>query len=299
MDRCRPCPKRPDDRRRASTPVRAATTLLALFLCAAATAQEPPKNQGGRDGGEGRAIHFVRWRKSAEHAAVYNAAWRALEPHLVDLGRRRLVDFDGDPAKARAYFAEQKDVALVVAFGAEAAAAARAAFAEAGAGGSGGTPPPEPPVIEVSESLAADVVLRVDRERLALLVKLMKARAKVALFGPADEKLADLETRRCLTAKDAEGCDLAWVAEGGSLPDGVAIPVVATAMDLPATLSVRPDSASAGMKVASLVVGKLRDGREPGRQHVARLHVAVDLGAKGSDVDLKLLAHADAVRRGP
>jgi len=273
---------------------------VALLACSLALAQEPPRSpEGGRDSGEGRAIHFVRWRKSAEHAAVYHAAWRALEPHLVDLGRRRLVDFDGDPAKARAYFAAQKDVALVVAFGAEAATAARSALAEAGTGGALGTPPPKPPVIEVSESPTADVVLRVDRERLALLVKLMKARARIALYGPADEKLADLETKRCLTAKDAEGCDVAWVAEGGSLPEGVAIPVVTTAMDLPGTLSVRPDSTSAGMKVASLVVRMLRDGREPERQHVARLHVTVDLGATGSDVDLKLLAHADAVRRGP
>jgi hypothetical protein len=195
------------------------------------------------------------------------------------------VDFDGDPEKARAYFAAQKDVALVVAFGEKAAAAARAA-------------PKGPPVLEVSESPAADVVLRVDRERLAVLVKLLRTKARIALFGPLDEKLSDLETRRCLSAEDARGFDLAWVAEGGTLPAGVRLPVVATAMDVPATLSVRPDSASAGLKVASLVVRKLRDGRDFERQHVARLHVTVDLGAGKSDVDLKLLAHADAVRRG-
>jgi hypothetical protein len=256
-----------------------------LLACAAGFAQEPRSPEGGRDTGEGRAIHFVRWHKSAEAGTIYNAAWRALEPHLLDLGRRRLVDFDGDPGKARAYFAGAKDVALVVAFGAEAAAAARVA-------------PPHPPVIEVSESPEADVVLRVDRGRLAVLVKLLRAQAKVALFGPIGEKLADLETRRCETAADARGCELAWVAEGGSLPEGVTLPVVATAMDVPATLAVRPDPTSAGLKVASLVVGKLRDGREVARQHVARLHVTVDLGAAGgSEVDLKLLAHADAVRR--
>jgi hypothetical protein len=101
-----------------------------------------------------------------------------------------------------------------------------------------------------------------------------------------------------VAAADANGCDVAWVAEGGALPEGVPLPVVSTAMDQPATVSVRPDSTSAGFKVASLVVGKLRDGRDPGRQHVGRLHVTVDLGLGGSDVDLKLLAHADAVRRG-
>jgi hypothetical protein len=69
-------------------------------------------------------------------------------------------------------------------------------------------------------------------------------------------------------------------------------------MDVPATLSVRPDATSAGMKVASLVVRKLRDGREFERQRVARLRVTVDLGAMPStEVDPKLLAHADAVRR--
>ncbi len=256
-----------------------------LLACGAGLAQEPGSPKGGRDTGEGRAIHFVRWHKSAEAGAIYNAAWRALEPHLLDLGRQRLVDFDGDPEKARAYFAQAKDVALVVAFGVEAAEAARAL-------------PPKPPVLEVSESPTADVVLRVDRERLAVLVKLLRAKARVALFGPVEEKLSDLETKRCETAADAGGCDLAWVAEGGVLPEGVALPVVATAMDVPATLSVRPDATSAGMKVASLVVRKLRDGREFERQRVARLRVTVDLGAMpATEVDPKLLAHADAVRR--
>jgi len=258
---------------------------LALLACSLVLAQEPPRNpEGGRDGGEGPSILFVRWRKSAETGAVYLAAWRALEPHLVNLGRKRLVDFDGDPEKARDYFAREKDVALVVAFGAEAARAV----------------PPGPPVIEVSVSPTADVVLRVGREQLAVLVKLFHAKAKVALFGPVDEKLADLETVRCTTAEDAGGCDLAWVAEGGTLPEGLHIPVVTTAIDVPATLTVRPDSTSAGLKIASLIVGKLRDGKDFTQQHVARLHVTVDLGAAPeATVDLRLLAHADAVRRGP
>jgi hypothetical protein len=285
------------------SPCRRLLALFALLACplAPAPAQDAPRNpEGGRDGGEGRAIHFVRWRKSAETAAVYNAAWRALEPHLLDLGRKRLVDFDADPAKASSYFAEQKDVAMIVAFGAEAADAARAAVAVAERNGGGaGAAPPGPPVLEVSERPTADVVLRVDRERLAVLVKLLHTRAKVALFGPVDETLADLETRRCQTAADAKGCDVAWVSEGGSLPDGVTLPVVSTAIDVHGTITVRPHASSAGQKVASLIVGKLRDGREPVRQHVARQHVAVDLGAAPTEIDLRLLAHADAVRRGP
>lgn len=272
------------DRSLAARPLRVFLTLLA---CSLALAQEPLKNpEGGRDGGQGPAIHFVRWRKSQETADIYLAAWRALEPHLVDLARRRLVDFDGDPAKANAYFGKERDIKFIVAFGKEAAEAARK--------GAPGTP-----LVEVSEAPDADVVLRVDRTRLAVLVKLLRARAKVALFGPVDEKLADLETRRCTTAADAKGCDVAWVSEGGALPVGLEIPVVTTAPDVPATVTVRPNATSAGLKVASLIVGKLRDGKEPTQQHVARLHVAVDLGAAPQEVDLRVLAHADAVRRGP
>jgi hypothetical protein len=256
--------------------------VVCLLACVAAAAQE-----GGRDtGGAGRAIHFVRWQRSVEAGAIYLAAWQALEPHLLDVGRHRLVDFDGDAGRARAYFAGAKDAALVVAFGEGAAGAARAAL-------------PKVPVIEVSESPQADVVLRVDRERLSSLVKLLRPRAKVALFGPADETLPGFETKRCATALDAAGCDLAWVAEGGALPEGVKAPVVATAPDVPGALTVRPDPKGAGLRAAALVVGRLRDGRDVVPQRVARLHVAIDLGAAAGEVPLVLLARADAVRRAP
>jgi hypothetical protein len=108
--------------------------------------------------------------------------------------------------------------------------------------------------------------------------------------------------KRCATAAEAADCDVAWVAEGGTLPAGVKPPVVATAPDVPAALTVRPSSEGAGRKVAALVVGKLRDGREFAPQRLARLHVAVDLGAAraaGYEVPLVLLARADAVRRAP
>ncbi len=264
--------------------------LCCLLVCATGFAQEPPSPEGGRDTGEGRAIHFVRWQKSAEAGAIYNATWRALEPHLVDIGRRRLVDFDGDPGRAGAYFAAAKDAAIVVAFGAPAAKAARAAL-------------PGTPVIEVSDSPGADMVLRVDRERLAALLKVFQPGArKVAVFGPVEEKLPDLEAKPCATAADAAGCDIAWVAEGGALPDGVRVPVVATSADATAALTVRPDPAGAGLKVAALVVLKLRDGKDPTPQRVTRLQVTVDLDAAraaGHEVPLLLLARADAVRRAP
>jgi hypothetical protein len=263
--------------------------LLAPLSGVAFAQDSSPKNpEGGRQGG-GDEIQFVRWQKSPETGAIYLAAWRALEPHLVDLGRHRLVDFDGSREKALDYFRGKKDVKIIVAFGREAAKVSREAC-------------PGVAVIEVSEYPEADVVLRVDRARLAILVKLLHARAKVALFGPIDEKLADLDTKWCHTAADAKGCDVAWVAEGGSLPEGVDLPVVSTAIDVPAMLTVRPDATDAGLKVASLIVGKLRDGKDLERQHVARTHVVVDLGItpdKSRDLDLRLLAHADAVRRTP
>lgn len=263
-----------------------------LLLCATALAQDSsPKNpEGGRDSQEGPGIHFVRWQKSVEAGAIYLSAWRGLEPHLVDLGRRRLVDFEGDAGRAGAYFAAEKQVAIVVAFGAPAADAARKAL-------------PGTPVIEVSDSPTADVVLRVDRERLAILLGLFQPRArKVAVFGPGEERLMGFDTKPCTTAADALGCDVAWVAEGGTLPEGVKLPVVATATDVPAALTVRPDPDGAGLKVAALVVGKLRDGKDVTPQHVSRLQVTVDLDAAraaGLEVPLSFLARADVVRRAP
>jgi len=257
-----------------------------LVLCAAAFAQD-----SGRDTGEGRSIHFVRWERSAETAAVYDAAWRALEPHLVgEVGRRRLVTFDGDADRAREYFAGARDAAFIVAFGPQAASAAREAL-------------PRIPVIEVSQSTEADVILRADRERLADLMRLFMPDArKVAVFGAADEALKGFETVACRTAADAAGCDLGWVTEGASVPEGLAIPVVSTAADAPGALTVRPDPAGAGLKVAALVVGKLRDGREPTPQYVSRQWVGVDLGAARAvdyEVPLRALAWADYVRRAP
>jgi len=284
------------ERSRASRPLRVLLTLLAWSV---ALAQEPPGNpEGGRDGGEGRAIHFVRWRKSAETAAVYNAAWRALEPHLVDIGRRRLVDFDGDPEKARAYFAGAKDVALVVAFGAEAAAAARSALAEAGTGGPGDPAPGAP----------RDRSLRVaDRGRRAPRGpgtprrpreaspcagegRALRARRGEAL-GPRDEALRHRRGRERLRRRVG--------LRGREPPRGRRAAGRLDGARRPRDRHGPPRCHECRGKLASLVVGKLRDGREPTPQHVHRLHVAVDLDAAPGEVDLRLLAHADAVRRGP
>ena len=79
-----------------------------LLLGALALAQD----EGGRDTGQGEnAVLFVGWRESAETGAVWLSAWRALEPHFGVMSRRRLIDFGGDAAKARAFFARSANAA--------------------------------------------------------------------------------------------------------------------------------------------------------------------------------------------
>ncbi|MHC4550620.1 MAG: hypothetical protein ACYTEZ_17805 [Planctomycetota bacterium] len=272
--------------------------LLAPLLCA----------QGGRDAGRtGRAILFVRMQRTAESGDIYRAAWSALEPHFVDqVNRRRLADFDGDANRARAYFAQHEDVVLVVAFGEKTARLTREIL-------------PRTPVLEVSPSPAAHVSVRVDRERLARLLKTFHPRARRVWVVGGHETLRDLETRA-----EPEGCDLAWANEGAAFrradlretlnaatpPRGTLgallwrrIPIVSTSETLPAgtaVLTVRPDPTAAGLKVAVQVLRKLRDRRPFETMRVAQLRVEVDLRAARRvdyDVSLKLLARADVVRR--
>ncbi|MHC4729908.1 MAG: hypothetical protein ACYS6Z_04850, partial [Planctomycetota bacterium] len=218
--------------------------------------------QGGRDSGTtGRAILFVRWERTDESHAIWVAAWRALEPHFVgQVNRRRLASFDGDEKKARAFFAQHKDVVLVVAFGAEAARVTRKIL-------------PETPVLEVSPGRSAHVSTRVDRERFARLLLAFHPRARrIAVLGPA-ERLADYEI--------SPRGELAWVPEEGAAKT-VAVPLVTTSSAVPkgvAALTVRPDPQSAGLKVAALVVRKLRDGKPFREERASRLRITVDLGA--------------------
>jgi hypothetical protein len=262
---------------------------LPVLLAAAAAL-----GQGGRDSGGGKTVLFVRFERTAETGDIWLAAWSALEPHLAGrVTRERLAQFDGDETAGRAYLARFPETVLIVALDARAAALARDAR-------------PDVPVLEASPRAEADVVLRVDRERLAPLVRRCAPDARrIALFGAADESLAGFEVKRCATAADARGCDLAWVAEDGAWPEGLdaAMPVLSTSpLDRGRpVLLVRPDAVGAGQKIASLVVGRLRESRPFDRRTIARLHVTVDLDAAhrtGFVVPLPMLARADAVRRG-
>jgi hypothetical protein len=239
--------------------------------------------QGGRDSGTtGRAILFVRWTRTDESHDIFMAAWRALEPHFVgQVNRRRLASFDGDAKKAHAYFAQHKDVVLVVAFGAEAARVTREVL-------------PKKPVLEVSPEKSAHVSTRVDRDRLARLLMAFHPRARQILVLGPPERLAGFEA-------SPQG-ELAWVPEQGAARP-VKVPLVTTSPAAPkdvAALTVRPDPDGVGLKVAALVLRKLRDGKPFRRERVSRLRVTVDLraaAAAGHEVPLKFLAKADVVRR--
>jgi len=239
--------------------------------------------QGGRDSGTtGRAVLFVRWTRTDESHDIWSAAWRALEPHFAgQINRRRLASFDGDEKKARAYFAEHKDTVLVVAFGADAARVTRKIR-------------PGTPVLEVSPGKSAHVSTRVDRERFARLLLAFHPRARrITVLGPP-ERLPNFEV--------SAGGDLAWVPEEGAAKP-VAVPLVTTSSAVPkgvAALTVRPDPRSAGLKVAALVVRKLRDRKPFREERVSRLRITVDLDAArrvGYEVPLNFLARADVVRR--
>jgi len=262
-----------------------------LLLVAAAL---PAQEDGGRDGGEqAHAIHFVRWHRSPESGEIYRSAWQSLEPHLVGVvGRQRLVDFEGDAARARAYFTAHADAALIVAFGAEAAAEARKAL-------------PATPVVEVSGAPGAQVSTVVDPARLAAVLQRFAPKARtVGLLGGREAPLPGFAVKPCATAAEADGCDLAWVRDDAA-PSAVHVPLVSTGEFVPeghAVLTVRPDPRVAGWKVAALVVENLRDGKPLTRQTIERLYVTVDLdAARAADyrVPLDLLARADAVRRAP
>lgn len=258
-----------------------------LALCAALAGAQ---DEGGRDtGAAGPVVVFVRSRRTAETGAIYDATWKALEPHFGALSRRRLFDSDGDPRRAEEYRRENGAAVLAVAFDAEAAR--------------GWEPVPvlrvEPP--------------RTDRARLASWFRTFRRGAtRVALFGPPEE-LEGLETRPCASAADAKGCDLAWIPEGSPADaralrrelDPLGIPLVATSPlvgEGVAALVVRPEPASVGLDLAAVVLRRVRDGKPLRPLSVRRLRVTVDLAAAraaGHEVPLSALARADVVRGGP
>jgi len=253
---------------------------------------------GGRDTGRGaRPVIFVRWQRSFESAEIYRAAWRALEPHFGLFTRRRLMDFEADPGRARRVLRANADAVIAVAFGKRSADVARAEFAGAAV-----------LVLEISSAPTAQVRTLVDRERFGRLLRRFSPRAgRVAVWSPRAETLVGWE----LQAGDPKGCDLAWVAEGAHVDlgplrkrlDKLRIPLVVTdSRDAVAAMTVRPDPADIGRKLAAAILHRLRTGKLPAPAKVERLHVGVDLGAAraaGRRVPLELLARADEVRRAP
>jgi hypothetical protein len=250
-----------------------------LLLVASLFAQD----FGGRDPGVGHPpVAFVRWRPSAESKAVFDTAWRALEPFYDILSKRRLVNFDEDAARARELILKSRDAVLFVALDQESAGCVREVL-------------PEASVLEVSPGELASVATRVDRGRLAALLRRFDPAAKrVTVVSPRAEQLPRFET-------GPDG-DLVWIAEGGHLEGRAKAPVVSTAPRLApgvAVLTVRPDPRSVGWRLAALVVKKIRDDVSFERTDVARLFVTVDLRAAqaaGYRVPLGMLARADAVR---
>jgi len=88
----------------------------ALLLLAA-----PLLAQGGRDTGEGAPlVLFVRSERTTESKEIYDAAWKALEPHFGRLARERLYAFDGEKRRAEVFFAGHREYRTVVCFDDEA-----------------------------------------------------------------------------------------------------------------------------------------------------------------------------------
>jgi hypothetical protein len=267
---------------------------MAALVCA--------QDVGGRDRGEGKnPVLFVRWQRLSESQAIYDAAWAALEAHFGVLSRRRLHSFDRDPERARTYLAANKDAAIVVAFDAPSAKAVSAQLKGAA-------------LLQVGSGPPAQVLAITDRVHFAGMLRRFSPEAKrVALFGDTAETLPGLEVVPCTSAASAKGCDLAWIPEGSGADaralrkdlDRMGIPLVTTSGEVPsdaAALSVRPDPAGLGRKLAAEVLAHVREKRPFQTVRVRRTRVVVDLRAARAanhDVPLRVLARADVVRRSP
>jgi len=274
--------------------MRALSTAI-LVVAGAALAQD----SGGRDTGKGAPpILFVRSARTAESAAIYRAAWKALEPYYGVMSRERMFNFDGEPNRANRFFAEHPNPKLVVAFDPQAAK----------------WTPKRHAVLRVGPEADAIVDTRADRTLLARLLRRFRPLArKVGVFGLADEKLAGFKVVPCKEAKDARDCDIAWVTEDARVDgrklraelDALGVPLVSTSATLPETIAavtVRPDPRGLGLQLAAQILEYARSGRAFKRVRIARHRVVVDLNAARAAkvrVPLALLARADVVRRTP
>ena len=134
-----------------------------LLLCAL-----PAHAQGGRDTGRGAPlVLFVRSERTAESKEIYDAAWKALEPHFGVLARERLYAFDGERRRAELFFAKHAAYRTVVCFDEQA----------------------RDWVPKRDRAVLVDP--RADRREIARVIRLLRPLARrVFVLGKPDEKLA-------------------------------------------------------------------------------------------------------------
>jgi len=224
--------------------------------------------QGGRDTGEGAPlVLFVRSERTGESKEIYDAAWKALEPHFGVLARERLFAFDGEKRRAELFFAGHREYRTVVCFDEESRRWC-----------------PDPKKVVVVES-------RTDRREVARVIRLLRPLArKVFVLGDAKESLPGFEI-----VPRREDADVAWVTEDFRGEIGkLGIPLVSTSARFDGVVTVRPDPRGVGLQLAAQLLAQ-----RPDRHPVTRQRVVVDMDAADARIPLRLLARADIVRRTP
>jgi len=239
------------------------TRLAPLLLLSA-----PLYAQGGRgDSGEGAPlVLFVRSERTTESKEIYDAAWKALEPHFGKLARERMKNLDGERRRAEVFFAGHPRYRTVVCFDA------------------------------ASKELCPDgdkVVLvepRADRREVGRVIRLLRPLARrVYVFGQKEE-LPGFEL-----VDDPAEADVAWVTEDhhGKLPE-LNAPLVSTSPRHDGVVTIRPDPRGVGLQLAAQLLYARKE-----RRPVTRQRVVVDMGAARRRLPLRLLARADLLRRAP
>ncbi len=254
-----------------------------LVLAITAVAPEVVFAEGGRETGKGAPlVLFVRSARTEESKAIYDAAWKALEPYFGLLARKRLFAFDGDPKRARAFFAQHKNSRYVVSFDVKATA------------------------LCPSPRRVVTVLPRADRREVARIARTFRPMArKVVVFGSKTEKLPGFRI-----VDKAADADLAWVTEDYTgdaktiqkqLAD-LRVPLLSTSVRIKGAVIVRPDPRGVGLQLAARLLKAARTGVLPPERKIMRHRVVVDLDrvkSTGHRAPLALLARADVVRRRP
>jgi hypothetical protein len=256
--------------------------LGALVLAFCASAPEVAFAEGGRESGKGAPlVLFVRSARTEESKAIYDAAWKALEPYFGLLSRKRLYAFDGDPKRARTFFAQHENSRYVVSFDADATA------------------------LCPSPRRVVSVLPKADRREVARIARTFRPMArKVVVFGNKNEKLPGFRI-----VDKAVDADLAWVTEDytGDAKTiqkqlaGRRTPLLSTSVRITGAVIVRPDPRGVGLQLAARLLKAARTGVLPPETAITRHRVVVDLDrvkSTGHRAPLPLLARADVVRRG-